>query len=94
VYGLDGLMVGGGIEGTRSSNGGGAERAEFVSGECAAELPSAACAYPSAHAAMKVTHAARKNFPGAVRSILLEYIAISLGRSDGILLRGQLQTQT
>jgi hypothetical protein len=69
VYGLDGLKIGGGIDGTRSSNGGGADKGRFV--PCAWGAGIAA-----AHAPKKPTHAARKNVAGAVRSNLPVCIAM------------------
>jgi hypothetical protein len=69
VYGLDGLKIGGGIDGTRSSNGGGADKGRFV--PCAWGAGIAA-----AHAPKKPTHAARKNIDGAVRSNLPVCIAM------------------
>jgi hypothetical protein len=77
VYGLDGLKVGGGIVGTRSSNGGGAERIGFV--PCirgAGLVPCARACSIVTNAPKKATDAARKNVASAIN--LLKCIAISL----------------
>jgi hypothetical protein len=79
VYELDGLKVGGGIEGAGFTNGGGAERAGFVPCMRGAGLAPAACASSIVtNAPKKATRAARKNVASAIRSNLLKCIAISL----------------
>ena len=79
MYELDGLKVGGGIEGAGFTNGGGAGEAGFVLGMLGVGLAPAACVGSIAtHAPKKATPAARKNVASAVRSNLLICIAISL----------------
>src|ERR1700692_3247729 len=78
VYGVNGLKVGAGIDGTLSS-GGGPESARFAPCARTAEIPPCACACSIAiHAPNKATHAATDNVVSAICSIFLLRIAVSV----------------
>jgi hypothetical protein len=83
VYGIDGLKVGAGIEGTLSRKGGGADRPRFAPSAWPPRPPPRAWAGSiSANEPSKVKHAARDNVASAIRFNFLLRIVISIEPID------------
>jgi hypothetical protein len=79
VYGLDGLKVGGGVEGARFSNGDDVAGKGFLPWACGVALVPCACAWSIVmHAPARATDAIRKSIAGAFHSNLLVCMVLSL----------------